>query len=121
RPDARRACTLIPILNAGNPYFQELDMTTELLSDLQGHVLTLTMNRPDKHNALNTALTDALLQALRAAAGNPEVRAIVLTGAGRSFCAGADTGEFSALTPDSPDSVQDRADLTTALHLAFSQ
>lgn len=92
-----------------------------LLIEDRGAVRVLTLNRPEKHNALNTALTQELLDSLRAADRDPAVNAVVLTGAGKSFCAGADTTEFSALTPDDPRAVTARADLTTALHLVFSQ
>jgi len=90
-----------------------------LITD-HGAVRTLTMHRPKQHNALNTALTQALRNGLREADADPGVRAVVLTGAGKSFCAGADITEFSALTPEDPQTVQARADLTAALHLAFS-
>ncbi|WP_254923888.1 enoyl-CoA hydratase/isomerase family protein [Bordetella genomosp. 4] len=96
-------------------------MMEHLLIEDRGAVRILTMNRPEKHNALNTALTQTLLDSLRAADSNPAVNAVVLTGAGKSFCAGADTTEFSALTPEDPQAVTARADLTTALHLVFSQ
>ena len=96
-------------------------MMEHLLIEDRGAVRILTMNRPEKHNALNTALTQALLDSLRAADSDPAVNAVVLTGAGKSFCAGADTTEFSALTPEDPQAVTARADLTTALHLVFSQ
>jgi len=92
-----------------------------LLIDDHGAVRLLTMHRPEKHNALNTVLTRALLEALQAADADPGVRAVVLTGAGKSFCAGADTTEFSRLTPEDPQAVNARADLTCALHRAFSQ
>ncbi len=85
---------------------------TLMLTEDRGAVRILTMNRPDKMNALNTALTQALLDALEAADADPAVRAIVLAGAGRSFCAGADLGEFKDLTPDRQHLVVRRADLT---------
>ena len=94
---------------------------TVLLTEIENGVLTISLNRPEKHNALNTALTQALLDALRQAERDSEVRAIIVHGNGKSFCAGADTGEFSSLTPDASEQVLDRADLTTALHLAFSK
>ncbi|RYE63315.1 MAG: enoyl-CoA hydratase/isomerase family protein, partial [Oxalobacteraceae bacterium] len=61
------------------------------------------------------------LESLRAADRDSDINAVVLTGAGKSFCAGADTTEFSTLTPDDPQAISARADLTTALHLVFSQ
>lgn len=93
----------------------------ELLIEARGAVWVLTMNRPEKHNALNNALTAGLVEALKAAEADADVRAVVLTGAGKSFCAGADITEFSGLVPDHPDAVLARADLTTALHLSFSR
>jgi enoyl-CoA hydratase/carnithine racemase len=94
---------------------------SDLLVEDRGTVRVLTMNRPAKHNALDTALTQALVDGLRAADADANVRAIVLVGAGKSFCAGADTSEFVALTPEDPDAVVARADLTAGLHLLFSR
>jgi methylglutaconyl-CoA hydratase len=67
-----------------------------LLSSNEGAVLTLTLNRPDKRNALNTELIDLLHQALERADLDSEVRAVVLKGAGKDFCAGADLDELLA-------------------------
>ena len=75
-------------------------MPDVLLVENRGTVRILTMNRPDKLNALNTELTDALLKGLEAARDDESVRAIVVTGAGRAFCAGADTSEFKCLASD---------------------
>ncbi|CAL9587287.1 enoyl-CoA hydratase/isomerase family protein [Streptomyces sp. enrichment culture] len=86
-----------------------------LLVEDRGAVRVLTLHRPDKLNALNTALTRALSDALAAADRDAGVRAVVLTGAGRAFCAGADLSEFSGLTPDRPDAVLERAALTAKL------
>jgi 2-(1,2-epoxy-1,2-dihydrophenyl)acetyl-CoA isomerase len=61
-----------------------------LLDQLDGGVLTLTLNRPERLNALNAALVEALSAAIRRAAEDPDCRAILITGAGRGFCAGAD-------------------------------
>ena len=62
-----------------------------VLSSLSSRgVLTLTLNRPDRHNAMNPGLLTALHAALLDAERDSQVRAIVLTGAGASFCAGAD-------------------------------
>ena len=84
-----------------------------MLSEDRGAVRILTMNRPDKLNALNTPLTQALLDSLEAADRDPAVRAVVLAGAGRAFCAGADLSEFADLTTQNPELVTRRADLTS--------
>jgi enoyl-CoA hydratase/carnithine racemase len=86
-----------------------------------GAVRVLTMNRPEKRNALNTALTRALLEALRAADAAENVACVVLTGAGQGFCAGADLAEFKDLVPEKQHLVEERAELTMQLHLAFSK
>src|SRR2546428_13580228 len=71
-------------------------MTDVLLSQRRDAVLTLTINRPDALNALNRETTRALTTAFEAAARDPEVGAIIVTGAGRAFCAGADLREVAA-------------------------
>jgi enoyl-CoA hydratase/carnithine racemase len=89
-----------------------------LLVKDHGAVRVLTLNRPDKRNALNTELTQALLDALRTADTVDGVGCIVLAGAGQAFCAGADITEFADLTPDQQARVDARAELTMQLHLA---
>jgi crotonobetainyl-CoA hydratase len=71
-------------------------MTDTVRYELDGHVAILTLNRPGALNAVNTALADELGGRLERAAANTEVRAIVVTGAGRAFCAGADLREIAA-------------------------
>jgi enoyl-CoA hydratase/carnithine racemase len=90
-----------------------------VLSEDRGAARVLTLNRADKRNALNTALTQALLDALRAADADEAVGCVVLTGAGQGFCAGADLAEFKDLTPDKGHLVEARAELSMQLHLAF--
>jgi enoyl-CoA hydratase/carnithine racemase len=92
-----------------------------LLVEDRGAVRILTMNRPEKRNALNTALTQALLDGLRAADAADAVRAVVLAGGGKGFCAGADLSEFKDLTPEKQRLVDERAELTMQLHLVFSK
>ena len=94
---------------------------SELLINDDGAVRVLTMNRPDKRNALNLTLSEALFDALREADAAEAVRAIVLTGAGPAFCAGADLSEFAALTSANATLVERRADVTAKLHGVFSQ
>jgi enoyl-CoA hydratase len=76
-------------------------MTENLvLQERTGPVMVLTMNRPDKHNALNGAMRCAFLGALNAAAADPDVRVLVLTGAGpKAFVSGADIAEMADRTP----------------------
>lgn len=65
----------------------------------QAAIRRITVNRPDKLNALNAATLDALLEAFEAAAADPAVRVIVLTGAGpKAFVAGADIAEMAELS-----------------------
>src|SRR3954471_7500909 len=90
-----------------------------LLIENRGAVRVLTLNRPEKRNALNTELTKTLLDAIRAADADESVGALVLTGAGPGFCAGADLGEFKGLKD--PEAAALRAQLTMELHLSFSK
>jgi enoyl-CoA hydratase/carnithine racemase len=62
-------------------------------------IVTLTLNRPDKLNAIDGAMLDALDQVLGAIERDRTIRAVILTGAGRAFSAGADIKEWTALTP----------------------
>lgn len=61
----------------------------ELLIDA-GRITRLTLNRPERHNALSTHLGDQLIAAFESAGRDPSVKAIILSGAGRSFCSGDD-------------------------------
>ena len=65
-------------------------MSHELIETVSDRVATLTLNRPDRLNALSTPILDGLLEALPRLAADPEVAVVVLTGAGRGFCAGGD-------------------------------
>jgi enoyl-CoA hydratase/carnithine racemase len=62
----------------------------QILYEVDGHVLTITLNRPDRLNAFTATMGRELIEALDAADADDDVRAIVVTGAGRGFCAGAD-------------------------------
>ena len=63
----------------------------------RGGVLTITLNRPDKLNAFGGTMRQDLLDALHSAEGDPAVRVVVLTGAGRAFCAGGDVEYMAGL------------------------
>lgn len=71
-------------------------MTTVLLTEEATGVRLITLNRPEARNALSTELMDRLVEALHAAENDPEVRAVVLTGADPAFCAGVDLREAGA-------------------------
>ena len=71
-----------------------------LLIDDQNRVRTLTLNRPDALNAFDEALYDATTEALLAAADDPEVAVVLITGAGRAFSAGQDLGDMQARITD---------------------
>ena len=73
----------------------------------EGAVLTITLNRPEVFNAFNAALHAGLRSALEEAA-DAAVRAVVITGAGRGFCAGQDLKEFAEM----PESIQERLEAT---------
>jgi len=60
------------------------------MEKLEAGVMTLTLNRPERLNAFNVALLEALFKAIERAGAEPDCRAVLITGAGRGFCAGAD-------------------------------
>ncbi|MDJ0698306.1 MAG: crotonase/enoyl-CoA hydratase family protein [Woeseiaceae bacterium] len=69
-------------------------MSERVAIDIDGHVAEVRLNRPDKHNAIDLAMFEALSEAAKEVAANNAVRAVVLTGAGENFCAGIDMGMF---------------------------
>lgn len=74
-------------------------MTDAILVERDGGVMTLRMNRPDKRNALTQAMYTGLADGLDAAAADPGVRVVVITGTGGAFTAGNDLGDFLAEAP----------------------
>jgi enoyl-CoA hydratase len=73
----------------------EIPALEQVLVAVEGHVATVTLNRPDQRNPLGAAMLRDLATAFRWCQGEPVVRAVVLTGAGdRAFCAGADLASF---------------------------
>ncbi len=79
---------------------------TTILTERRGHVLIVTINRPEARNAVNAAVHVGVGTALEGAEADPEIRVVVITGAGdKSFCAGADLVALSrgeSLYPDDP-------------------
>jgi 2-(1,2-epoxy-1,2-dihydrophenyl)acetyl-CoA isomerase len=66
-----------------------------LLYETSGDVAVVTLNRPDKMNAFNSTMGREIVEAFKEAERDPEVRVIIMTGAGKAFCAGADIGGFA--------------------------
>ncbi|MBI5631678.1 MAG: enoyl-CoA hydratase/isomerase family protein [Elusimicrobia bacterium] len=79
----------------------------ELLSDLDEGVLTFTLNRPDVLNALTLGMMSGLLDGLKKAEKDKGVRCVILTAAGRAFCAGADLGDLKRRQQEVPFSLGD--------------
>jgi 2-(1,2-epoxy-1,2-dihydrophenyl)acetyl-CoA isomerase len=79
-----------------------------ILTALSDGVLTITLNRPDVLNSFNGPMADALIAALRRAADDRDVRAVLLTGSGRAFCAGQD---LAAVLPGDGKPMADLGDV----------
>jgi enoyl-CoA hydratase/carnithine racemase len=74
-----------------------------VLIERDGAIATLTLNRPDRLNALNTPLLTGLRDAMQELAADDSLHAVIITGAGRAFCAGADLSDMSGFTERSGD------------------
>jgi enoyl-CoA hydratase/carnithine racemase len=73
-----------------------------IILERDGHIATIRLNRPDKHNAINAEMSAEMIECLDALEGDDKVRVIVLTGAGeKAFCAGADMAEAIGTAGDS--------------------
>lgn len=92
-----------------------------LLASKADGVLRLTLNRPEKRNALNAELVDALTTAVGSAASDDAVRVVVIAGAGTDFCAGADLADLRHLSDRSVAANLADADRLAKLFLAIRQ
>jgi enoyl-CoA hydratase len=88
-----------------------------LVDDPAPHVRRITLNRPDQLNAMTAELCQALHQELRATAADRSCRAVILTGAGRAFCAGLDLRGYGA-APDNDGSDEPRDRLANQEHMS---
>ena len=84
-------------------------MPEPLLTSLDRAILTLTLNRPEKRNALDTATLDALHSGIDRADLDSAVRVVAIRGAGKDFCAGADLDELLASASRTPEENEDAA------------
>src|SRR5262245_32295329 len=79
-------------------------MTADLVRyEVRAPAVILTLNRPDRRNAISRALIAALAEAVERAAADPAARAVILTGAGTAFCAGMDLEELQATLHQRPE------------------
>ena len=69
-------------------------MSQDVLFDITGGIATITLNRPDKLNAIADEMVDTLIGLLGQCASDPDVGAVILTGAGKGFCAGGDVSRM---------------------------
>jgi methylglutaconyl-CoA hydratase len=93
-----------------------MEGSSPVIYNVEGAVARITLNRPEKRNALNDALISGLKEALRAADGEEAVRAVVIKGAGADFCSGAD---LSALQKISEGSISDNLEDARSLMELF--
>ena len=84
-------------------------MGTDLLEQVKDGVAVLTLNRPDRLNAMSRPMLDALLEALPRLAEDPAVGVVVLTGAGRGFCAGGDVKAMAEGTELGGQTMEEKA------------
>ena len=75
----------------------------DVVVDVDGGVADVLLNRPDAANGMDLPFLRALYGALLQVHGNPRVRCVLLTGAGRNFCAGGDVGDFASKGEALPD------------------
>ena len=93
----------------------------ELLETIEDGIATLTFNRPERLNALSTPIMEGLLDGLPRLAGDPGVKVVVLTGAGRAFCAGGDVksmaeGSVQRSTTEATTRLRSRMEVSRILH-----
>jgi enoyl-CoA hydratase/carnithine racemase len=86
---------------------------SHILFDVHERIATLTLNRPDKLNAVTPEMASAIVDAVKVCNEREDIRAIVLTGIGKAFCAGSDIGELD--TYDTPWTFRNRPDYCDAI------
>jgi 2-(1,2-epoxy-1,2-dihydrophenyl)acetyl-CoA isomerase len=96
-------------------------MEQQLLESISDGIATLTLNRPERLNALSTPIMEGLLAALPRLAQDPAVGVVVLTGAGRAFCSGGDIksmaeGSVERTLPDAVKHLRGRMEVSRLLH-----
>ena len=97
----------------------DLPSLEQVLLTTQGHIATVTLNRPEQRNPLSATMLRDLTAALQWCRSEPDVRVVVLTGAGRVFCAGADLSSFDG-QPSTLDKFRSR-DLFVDLFILMAE
>jgi 2-(1,2-epoxy-1,2-dihydrophenyl)acetyl-CoA isomerase len=90
--------------------------TEDLRAEIEDGVAVITMNRPDRRNALSEAMLSALGTVLAMAEADPGVGAVVLTGAGGAFCAGGDVKGMAARSASRPGAAAEAVPIDVAIH-----
>ena len=75
-------------------------MDKAVLVEIEGSVAIITLNRPERYNAVNQDLLDGFNESFSIVENDDSVRAVILTGKGKGFCAGADMSTFGFITPE---------------------
>src|SRR5207245_6405814 len=83
-----------------SPFIRLSPVSDPVLVQVDDHVAVLTVNDPERRNAVTAEISAALRAAIDAAEANPDVHAVIVTGAGKAFCAGADLTALGAATED---------------------
>lgn len=90
-----------------------------IMVETKDGVRTLTLNRPERLNAINETLSNEIIQAISEASADDEVRVIVITGSGRGFCAGLDLNDYAKRKADTSSRYQKLDDLGWVGHQAL--
>lgn len=88
---------------------------SEIITTTENSIRTITLNRPEKRNALNDALVNDLKEALQAADADEELRAVIIKGAGKDFCSGADLSALQKISDS--DILENLADAESLMRL----
>jgi len=88
-------------------------MENRVLIDIQDHIAHVRLNRPDKMNALDDAMFEAINDAGEQLKSNRDIRAVVLSGEGRAFCAGLDMGNFANMASGKPNDATAKSESAT--------
>ncbi len=95
----------------------------DILYTKEGHIATITLNRPDKMNSFSAKMSDSIYRAISDAAADKKIRVIILTAKGRAFCAGADVKQMAQRLDEPGGAERDmvQTDSRTSLYVLMQQ